>query len=216
MNESASMLHDGENIKLVIRHSLRPRLKGVKKHEDVRITPEGEALARDFGESIQYTIGELHSSMIPRCIQTLEYIMDNRPEKRIIIESPNILTDVFAIDRKVADVSFKEIGSLKKIVKKLLDNDNIPGFRTLNDCVTLLLDYIFETGNVKNQLDLYCTHDLQLAMLYCALYCPNASLDNIESNWSSMLEGMFFCGKRDDFLCLWRGQVKRFTDFMTM
>ena len=105
MNESASMLHDGENIKLVIRHSLRPRLKGVKKHEDVRITPEGEALARDFGESIQYTIGELHSSMIPRCIQTLEYIMDNRPEKRIIIESPNILTDVFAIDRKVADVS---------------------------------------------------------------------------------------------------------------
>ena len=49
MNESASMLHDGENIKLVIRHSLRPRLKGVKKHEYLRITPEGESLARDFG-----------------------------------------------------------------------------------------------------------------------------------------------------------------------
>lgn len=216
MVKSASLILDGDNIKLVFRHSLRPTLQGVKKHEDVRITTKGEELARTFGESIQYGVGEIHSSIIPRCIQTIECMMDNRPEKRNFIRSSEILTDVFASDRKIADVSFKEIGSLKMIVKKLIDNESIPGFRSLNESVTLLLDYIFETGNKKSQLDLYCTHDLQLAMLYSALYCPNATIQDLESNWPCMLEGMFLSGKRNDFYCVWRGQVKRFTDFMTM
>ena len=142
-------------------------------------------------------------------------MMENRMEKRNIILSQQILTNVFALDSEVANTSFNEIGSLKQIIKKLQDKVYIPGFRPLEECVSMLLGYIFETGNKTNHLDLYCTHDLQLAMLNSAFFCPTSSIKKINSDWPNMLEGMFLWGNRKDFYCVWRGKIVHLVDFMT-
>lgn len=216
LEDSARLLPSSGNIKFIFRHSLRPTLQGVKKHEKVRLTIEGEKLATELGESISYSIGELHSSIIPRCIQTINCIMENRQEQRNIILSQEVLTDVFAKDREIANISFKKIGSLKKLVYNLQSGEPIKGFRPFDDCISMILDYIFSTGNKANKLDLYCTHDLQLAMLNSALFYPESSIEVIEHHWPNMLEGMFFWGKRENFYCVWRGRIKRHINCFTM
>lgn len=214
MEESANLIPMNVNSKLIIRHSLRPTLQGVLNHQDIRLSSEGISLACTFGDSIEYVIGELHSSSIPRCIETIDSIMTNRPEDNNIKYSSEVLTDVFAIDKELADQSFKTIGSLKKIVFLLQENHCPRGFRTRNDCIRLLLDYIFLTGGELGKLDLYCTHDFQIALLNSALFSPHASLEEIKLYWPNMLEGMFFWGCRKDFFCVWRGKSHRFVNFL--
>ncbi len=214
MEKSAALIPMNLNVKLIIRHSFRPTLQGTLKHQDVRLTSEGISLASSFGDSIDYVIGELHSSSIPRCIETIESIMANRCENHKINCSSEVLTDVFAIDRELANQSFKTIGSLKEIVFLQQEKRCPMGFRNRDDCVKLLLDYIFHTGGELGKLDLYCTHDLQIALLNSALFSPHASLEEIKSIWPNMLEGMFFWGCREDFCCVWRGKSQRFLNFM--
>lgn len=80
----------------------------------------------------------------------------------------------------------------------------------------MILNYIFSTGNEANKLDMYCTHDLQLAMLNSALFYSKSSIEDIEHHWPKMLEGMFFWGKREDFSCVWRGRIKRYINCFNM
>lgn len=212
MEASAKMLPENTNIKLILRHSFRPSLHNSPNHEDVRLTPDGIRSAKEFGRSIEFKIGELHSSIVPRCVETIQSIMTFRDEKRNIILSKNILSDVFAIDRTKADISFKTIGSLKKIVFLLKNKITPSGFRDIDDIISMILDYIFLSSS-KNSLDIYCTHDLQLALLYSVLFADQPSIKDIESEWPNMLEGMFFYGQRSDFVCIWRTRVKRFQNF---
>ena len=214
MEESARLLPDNVNVKLILRHSFRPPLQGHIEHKNVRLTSAGISLAAALGRSIECIIGELHSSVIPRCIGTIESIMTDRNEKRTINLSEDILTDVFATNKKEADASFKKIGSLKQIVKMLQEHDKIPGFRMIEESVSMILNYIFQNSNEPNTLDIYCTHDLQLALLNSVLFSPDISLQDIKLEWPNMLEGMFFWGQRNDFYCAWRGKSKRFRNLL--
>lgn len=216
MEESARLVPMNVNAKLLIRHSIRPTLQGVTKHEYVGLTAEGVTLARTFGEKIGYNIGELHCSTIPRCIETLKCIMTNRTEKRDIIFSHEVLTDVFATNRTLANLSFKKIGSLKQIVYLLQGNNCLPGFRRVDECATIILDYMFKTGNMTGVLDIYCTHDFQLSLLDSVLFSQYASYEEVKAEWPNMLEGMFFWGDRNNFQCAWRGSVKSFNNFLIM
>ena len=74
-----------------------------------------------------------------------------------------------------------------------------------------MLDYIFENGNEKNKVDLFCTHDFQMAILYAHLFDFASSRKSIEKNkWPMMLEGMIFWGNRKHFWCSWRNEIKEF------
>ena len=53
--DSAGFLPTGINIKLILRHSLRPTLQGVKKHYDVRLTDEGQ-IWQSISEKVLNTI----------------------------------------------------------------------------------------------------------------------------------------------------------------
>ena len=206
-SQEASVLHES-CFKLVFRHSLRPSLHDADDPDNVLLSEEGLVLARCIGKQIDKMIGEVHSSHVGRCVQTAQCLIDGRSFLgECIVISPDVLGDVFSVDRDLANQSIREC-SLKGIIKKMIDKEPVPGMRLLEDCVKDLLHYLFSTGNTPGYLDLYCTHDFHLAMLYAALFRESDTLDEILNNWPEMMEGMLFLGRRNDFYCSWRGRTK--------
>ena len=205
MNDDASRIPDGINRKLIFRHSFRNKLHGVKNHDEVLLNQEGERAAFLFGKGISATIGQMHSSYIPRCVQTLEYINMGKNQHIPIMVSEDILGNGFTMNKKIADQSFKSVGSLKKVVQLLMNDIPVDGFYPIRHTTKTMLDYIFSTGNEVDKLDLYCTHDFHIALVISQIF-DLRGLDEIISQWPNMLEGFFVWGTREDFRLLWRGK----------
>ena len=212
MNNAAQIIPDGENIKLVIRHSIRYSLKEQFEPDNVPLTREGMHLALHFGKGLHYPIGEVYSSNILRCLQTAEFIMEGYDSKSKYDIKPIDMKSFYCKDKFLCDKAFDEEDNGKSIVAKLNNGDCIPGLLSLEESVEALLDFLFSTGNHDNQLDLYCTHDFQMMLLISGLFDRSTEQNKIKENWPMMLEGLLFWGCRNDFTCIWRGEAKHYVN----
>lgn len=166
--------------------------------------------AMELGYCIEYPIGDLYSSKLERCIQTLEYMT----ESDNITIVPKYLTTVFTYDNEIADTQIKLLGSLKKVIIELKGGKTIPGFYPINITVKRIIDFVFNTGNKGSCIDLYCTHDFHIGMLLAVMFDDIDTIDDLAANWPNMLEGMLLYGTRESFYCFWRGKTKYFRNYL--
>ena len=59
MENSAKLCPDKENIKLILRHSIRHEKAKNEPGKIVELLPEGKIMARRLGESLDMTIGSI-------------------------------------------------------------------------------------------------------------------------------------------------------------
>ena len=211
MTLGAQSIPDNINVKMILRHSFRPPFVGEKDYRTEKLNDYGILKAIEFGKSIDYPTGDLYSSKVERCVQTLYYMTEGSPNIKIAAE---YLTYVFTYDNKLADTQIRSIGSLKETILKLKEGTVIPGLFPIHCTVKKMLDFIFQTGNKGHSMDIYCTHDFQIAMMIVVMFDDVTTLDAIRSNWPEMLEGLFLYGTRNTFTCIWRGTSKQFDQFL--
>jgi hypothetical protein len=213
MEKSASLCPDQQNIKLLIRHSIRYDHQEKTSGEQTQLTPEGKFLARRFGKFFSIPITTISSSPIPRCIDTCKEIIighgenNSKNELEII---PNKMLQVSHIeDEEKADKTFSNLG-ISGIFDGFVTENFMPGIYCLKTSVKRIIDYIFETGNKENTIDIFCTHDFQIAMLLLYFFGNTQELKEklFLTDWPLMLEGIFFWGNKDTFNITWRGKIK--------
>lgn len=210
LNEGAKGIPKDANVKMIFRHSFRDSFIGEKDYQTMPLNEYGILKAREFGYSIEYPIGNMYSSKLERCIQTLEYMTGS---SKITI-APEYLTTIFTYDNEIADAQIKLLDSLKKVIIELKEGKIIPGFYPINITVKKIIDFIFMTGNKKHSIDLYCTHDFHIGMMLAIMFDEIETIDDLAANWPNMLEGMFLYGMRESFYCSWRGKTKHFDNYL--
>lgn len=204
MQYSAKLCPKKENIKLVIRHSIRQDLNDEMANYDAMLTREGIEFAKRFGKELNIQIGTVSSSLSQRCIDTCENILFGKSSKIEILKT-NILQTVQNYDDSLSGESFLKYG-IEGILDAFIENKKLPGLNSLEFSVNKILDYIFKTGNKKNSVDIFCTHDFQIAMILLFLYGNNLkNRKTLFENWIYMLEGFFLYGNREKFTLIWRG-----------
>lgn len=211
METDALSIPNDANIKLLIRHSIKDTHLQTNGINDQLLTKEGEICAQYFGRHIQYELGVLYSSNFKRCIQTIENILIGRQEKRTVEVEDYLLGSLVCPNSNLCQNVIKELG-LKEFLSKMVNNSSIQGFPSLDNCMKEILDFIFQTGNKQKTIDIYCTHDIHIAMIISQLFNLTLTKD-IKNNWPMMLEGMYLWGKRNNFYCTWRGSRGHFTDY---
>ena len=200
-------------MKLLIRHSLRPTLQGCKEPDLVTLSSQGIEQAYFLGKHLQHSVRYCYSSYVPRCIQTLVYILKGAEQSRKIDLEGCLSDDVFT-DKKVASDYIRQ-RSLKESVFNICPPRTVPvGFKDINTCGKMLLDCIFKDIDDANSIDIFCSHDFQLSILVTLMFNENISIESITALWPNMLEGLSFHGERNDFNCIWRNEEKRFTNFL--
>ena len=213
MENATKKIPENANCKIIFRHSIREKIdSGVGRK--VKLTDEGVELARFFGRNLETEIGFVASSSCDRNIQTCEEILLGAKCKREIIIAPNELEGPQTKDKGLSDKVFEQYNFANNEIIYQMKKDSLPGFNSVEDATKIMVDFMFANGNKENSVDLFCTHDFQMAILYAGLFNFAETKDSIINNkWPMMLEGMIFWGNRNHFWCAWRGEVKEYNDF---
>lgn len=213
MKKSAEFIPCGVNAKLVLRHSIRGSLKGAIFPDGVSLTPEGIKKAVDFGKNLHYSVGDVFASNVLRCIQTVKCIIEGIDETT---ERPMSLVDMRHFYSNDIEQSFRTFLSEKNgknIVVKLSNGVALSGFYSIRDIALNQLNFIFGTGGKPSCLDIYCTHDFQLACLISSLFNNMKTTEDAHNNWPNMLEGVFLWGNIENFNCIWREKIYHFENY---
>lgn len=203
----------GTNMKLVIRHSIRPSLKGVDFSNSINIglTEEGIEMAFTFGNGLSIPLGFVSSSESIRCVQTIEAILDGANTNYSKIETSRILTSPAIKNQKEAMKTLCNT-NLKQVAYLLSINQQVIGFTNIRTTSEMILDYIFESGNEENSLDIYCTHDFNIVILLLFFWPSINTYKLITENWPEPLEGVIICGNRNEFEVYWRNYFFHYTN----
>lgn len=200
-------------MKLLLRHSIRPSLQGSKIPDLVPLTDEGKQKAYKLGQQLPKPIRYCYSSFVPRCIETLDYILKGANQHREI-KLEDCLSDGVFTDKKIAGKYIRE-WSLKEAVFNICSPKTLPlGFKDIELCGKMLLDCIFIDIDNPDSIDIFCSHDFQLAILVTLMFNENVTIDSITSAWPEMLEGISFYGNRANFTCVWRNEEKNFINYL--
>jgi hypothetical protein len=213
MENATKKIPENANCKIIFRHSIRGKIdSGVGRK--VKLTDEGVELARFFGRNLETEIGFVASSSCDRNIQTCEEILLGAKCKREIIIAPNELEGPQTKDKGLSDKVFEQYNFANNEIIYQMKKDCLPGFNSVEDATKIMVDFMFANGNKENSVDLFCTHDFQMVILYAGLFNFAETKDSIINNkWPMMLEGMIFWGNRNHFWCAWRGEVKEYNNF---
>jgi broad specificity phosphatase PhoE len=220
MEKSAELCPDRQNVKMLIRHSLRQDVRddaGLEAIEKALLTREGKKMAERLGESLDMDIGTISSSCTQRCVETCQEIMNGYNKNHSKYNHDIIKTEV--LQRPQCKNVQEEHGTWEKIgMSGIFDgfakNIDMPGIYDLETSVGRMVNYIFETGNKNDSIDIFCTHDFQIAMLLLFLNGKNLEykqiLFNESDNWPFMLEGMFLWKSESGINVLWRDEKYTF------
>lgn len=209
LNKDAKRIPKDANVKLIFRHSFRDSFVDKEDYRTKSLNEYGIMKAQEFGKSIEYPLGNIYSSTIKRCIETLEHMTSNsRP-----IITTDYLTSVFTYDNELADKHIRILGSLKNVLIKLKNKEMVPGFYPIDNTVKKIINFLFDTGNKQCCIDLYCTHDFHIGLLLIMMFDDIKTIDDLIINWPNMLEGMLIYGSRKSFYCIWRGKLKHFDNY---
>ena len=214
MEKGAACVPEGANCKIVFRHSIRGDIKDGTVGREVQLTNEGIELARSFGRGLDYCVGVVASSSCDRNVHTCREMLAGKQEERAnILIAPNELEGPQTKDREVSDKVFVDMNYRSDRIIHKLKMEGLLGFNSIELASKIMLDFIFANGNEPNTVDLFCTHDFQMAILYAYLFDFSSSEEELRYNkWPMMLEGMIFWGDREHFWCSWRGEIKEFVN----
>ena len=214
MEKGAACVPEGANCKIVFRHSIRGDIKDGTVGREVQLTNEGIELARSFGRGLDYCVGVVASSSCERNVHTCREMLAGKQEERAnILIAPNELEGQQTKDRYVSDKVFVDYNYRSDVIINKLVTAGLPGFNSIEKAAKIMLDFVFANGNGGNTVDMFCTHDFQMAILYAYLFDFTSSEEELKHNkWPMMLEGMIFWGDRNHFWCSWREQIKEFVD----
>ncbi|MCR4939759.1 MAG: histidine phosphatase family protein [Treponemataceae bacterium] len=228
MTEAAAQLPDKEPAVLFMRHAERYSDPPDGDYSKLLLTPQGIKMARDIGSSIDRKIRLLRSSPVERCKQTLQEIVDSlpqgsKPDEDTEIKVSRLFSDIIGDPRPQEEGG---VGWYEYF--HYLQNHDIKGSRgvTLEEEAKQILDSLFketldspeaqeekEGWKEKPLLDIILSHDGNVVILASALFGLKTDL-KWTKEWCQFTEGIFFYGTRKDFTALWRGQIKRFVDYL--
>ncbi len=213
MIDSASQISDSQNAKLLLRHSIRFDNPVNGDYTHLLLTPEGMKLARQMGAGLDRPVGVCAASKIKRCIQTIQQMCEGL-DKYFRPQSPEIFEDkrLYGIVGNPSPIEMGGVGWYTYF--DYLQQGNIQACRgiTMDMEIKPILDAIFSEGGTPGTIDLYCTHDSHIIIAASALFDLKTGPDG--HDWCEYAEGLFFTGTRDDFTAFWRGQKKRFVDYL--
>jgi hypothetical protein len=216
MEESAKLCPIEHNIKVLLRHSIRQDIEDKVNVKEAQLTREGNRIAERFGKELGYNIGTISSSFTQRCIDTCFAIISGynktHLEYKLGILQTKMLQDPHNIHIPESKETWEKLG-MEGIFDCFAKNKEMPGIYDLRTSVNRMMSYVFETGNQKNTIDIFCTHDFQLAMLLLFIngksYDYKQILFDGSDNWPFMLEGIFLWKNNDNIILSWRGKIKK-------
>lgn len=171
---------------LLLRHSVRGPLPIGDAGNGVPITEAGRCIARELGGKLGACLRSLHSSPVPRCVQTAQALREGA-DVDIGISENRLLGDpgVYVLDRGLAWNNWERLGH-EEVMRHLVSEDEaLPGMARPDEAARLLVNHMLSAIGDSNGLHLFITHDSVITATVSRLQGTHHG----PSDWPWFLEG---------------------------
>lgn len=193
-------------IAVLLRHSVRDDLPPGIAGYSLPITEAGTQLAQELGGLIGARLRSLHTSPLPRCVQTAE-ALNFGSDANLPIVHDRLLGDpgVFVVDGQRAQMNWDRLGH-EGVMQYLVASDEVlPGMARPGPAARFLVQHMLTvTGNTPG-LHLFVTHDSLVTATAARLLGQKLGTDA----WPWYLEAAFFWRDQDDLHIQYRDQYLR-------
>lgn len=152
-------------VALLLRHSVRDPIPDGESGRELPLTDRGVELAQQLGEKLKRRLASLHTSPVPRCVETAECLRDGAGVDSDI-HPDRLLGDpgVFVEDRDLARKTFQK-KDYWDIVAGLIAGEDLPGMRHGPSALRRLTGHMLEKVGRDSGLHVFVTHDMFIASL---------------------------------------------------
>lgn len=187
---------------LLLRHSVRYDLPPDTPGNDVPLTEIGRALARDLGAVIGPRLRSLHSSPIPRCVDTALALRDGAGLSGEVTEN-RLLGDpgAFVLDGATAWGNWQRLGHEGVMARLASGPDVLPGMADADAAARFLVHCELAQAGQDAGVHVFVSHDSVIAATASRLLGQSHG----PAEWPWYLEGAFFLRADDGSIrCLYR------------
>ena len=173
----------------LLRHSVRPDLPPGDAGNEVPITGEGARLAQELGTILDGRLRTLHTSPLPRCVQTAEAVRTGAAVDIPIIRD-HLLGDpgVYVVDSKRAQSNWEELGH-ERVMRYLVTGAGaLPGMADPGPAARRLVRHMLAIAGDRPGLHAFISHDSVITATAAQLLGEPLGRDD----WPWYLEGAFF------------------------
>ena len=191
------------DVGLVLRHAEREPICPGTYGNDVPLTERGTQSARRLGKALtSRSSSTIITSPLPRCVQTAQAIIEGASWNGAALADHRLGgPGPFVTAPELSGPVLLEIGSRAMAQRQLTEKEPLPGMRSTEQGVELLLHLVRPHLADRGLVSLFITHDLVLAVLVGHLYGLNVG----EFDWPDYLDALIIGKKSGELRFRWRG-----------
>ena len=176
-------------VAVLLRHSVRGPLPRGDAGNAVPLTREGVRLARRLGALLGDRLHTLHTSPLPRCVQTAEALRSGA-EVDVPIVSDRLLGDpgVYVVDARRAWSNWEALGHEAVVQSLMTGSEPLPGMADPDPAARRLVRHMLAVAGDRPGLHLFITHDFVITVTAARLLGEPLGRED----WPWYLEGAFF------------------------
>lgn len=176
-------------VALLLRHSVRDEIPPGETGNEVPITDAGKDIALKLGQKLGARLKSLHSSPLPRCVQTAEALRLGSGVDARIAES-RLLGDpgVYVLDGHLAWSNWEKLGHEEVMRHLVAEKKALPGMAQPDEAARFLVQSMLSSADGAPGIHVFVTHDV----LVTATVARLQGVRHEPADWPLFLEGALF------------------------
>lgn len=188
-------------VAVLLRHSVRDDLPPDEAGNDLPITEIGRQLAVELGTYLRGRLRTLHTSPLPRCVQTAEALAEGaHAELSPILDRHLGDPGVFVIDGQRAWKNWEQLGHEGVMRHLVSETEPLPGMASPDEAARFLVQTMLGTATGRSGVHIFVTHDSLVTATAARLLGKSLGPDD----WPWYLEGAFFWAGEDGVCTAYR------------
>lgn len=148
---------------LLLRHAERGPIPVGHVGNDVRLVASGKRLSRELGRQMGSRLATLHSSPVPRCMETAEAIAAGAGTPLVVVEDRHLGDPgVYVEHGEVAWAAWVEHGH-EGVMAKLVEGVRLPGMAEPRGATARLIEHLRRAVGGAPGLHVFVSHDSLVA-----------------------------------------------------
>ncbi len=176
-------------VALLLRHSVRDEIPPGETGNEVPITDAGKDIALKLGQKLGVRLKSLHSSPLPRCVQTAEALrlgsgVDSRITESRLLGDPG----VYVLDGHLAWSNWETLGHEEVMRHLVAEKEALPGMAQPDEAARFLVQSMLSSADGAPGIHVFVTHDV----LVTATVARLQGVCHEPADWPLFLEGALF------------------------
>jgi broad specificity phosphatase PhoE len=192
-------------VAIVMRHAERLEIRRGDTGFNIPLTEDGRKSAFKLGaEHLEGKISNIYSSVVGRCIDTGENILNGAKSNLKVIKCNTLFGEDIFVSNFAEMSNFYMKNGMITLLDLAYDRKEVIGLNNVDKSVHQFINFVLEKIENNDGLSLFITHDMFISLIVGEIFRHRTT----DENWPNFMEPIFIWKEGDDIKLFFRDYLK--------